>query len=79
VAKPMRTVSFKLPESLDDQLTELARARRSSRSAIVRGALESVAKAKRRSVTAAAGNLVGSVDGPPDLAGDPKHMAGYGK
>jgi predicted transcriptional regulator len=75
----MRTVSFKLPESLDDELTELARARRSSRSAIVREALQSFAKARRRSVTAEAGGLVGSVDGPPDLASDPKHMAGYGK
>jgi predicted transcriptional regulator len=75
----MRTVSFKLPESLDDELTELARARRSSRSAIVREALQSVAKAGRRSVTAEAGSLVGCVDGPPDLASDPKHMAGYGR
>jgi predicted transcriptional regulator len=75
----MRTVSFKLPESLDDALTDLAKARRSSRSAIVREALESVAKAKRRSVTALAGSLVGSLEGPPDLASDAKHMAGYGK
>jgi predicted transcriptional regulator len=75
----MRTVSFKLPENLDDELTELARARRSSRSAIVREALQSVAMAKRRSVTAAAGTLVGSVDGPPDLASDRKHMTEYGK
>jgi Arc/MetJ-type ribon-helix-helix transcriptional regulator len=79
MANPMRTVSFKLPESLDDELTELARARRTSRSAIVREALQSVAKARRRSVTAEAGSLVGSVDGPPDLASNPEHMAGYGK
>lgn len=75
----MRTVSFKLPESLDDALTDMARTRRSSRSAIVREALESVAKAKRRSVTALAGDLVGSVEGPSDLASDPKHLSGYGK
>jgi Ribbon-helix-helix protein, copG family len=79
VANPMRTVSFELPESLDDALTDLAKARRSSRSAVVREALESLAKAKRRSVTALAGNLVGSLDGPSDLATDPKHMSGYGK
>lgn len=79
MANPMRTVSFKLPESLDDALTDMARTRRSSRSAIVREALESVAKAKRRSVTALAGDLVGSVEGPSDLASDPKHLSGYGK
>lgn len=79
MSNPMRTVSFKLPESLDDALTDIARARKSSRSAIVREALESVAKAKRRSVTALAGSLVGSLDGPSDLATNSKHMSGYGK
>jgi Arc/MetJ-type ribon-helix-helix transcriptional regulator len=76
---PMRTVSFKLPEYLDDALNELARSRGSSRSALVREALESLAKGKRRSVTSLAGNLVGSVEGPTDLATNRKHMTGYGK
>jgi metal-responsive CopG/Arc/MetJ family transcriptional regulator len=76
---PMRTVSFKLPEELDDALNELARSRGASRSALVREALESFAKGKRRSVTSVAGNLVGSVEGPTDLASDRKHMSGYGK
>lgn len=75
----MRTVSFKLPEDLDDALNDLARTRRSSRSAVVREALESLAKGKRRSVTALAGDLVGSVEGPSDLATNRKHMSGYGK
>lgn len=75
----MRTVSFKLPEELDDALNELARSRGASRSALVREALESLAKGKRRSVTSVAGNLVGSVEGPTDLASDRKHMSGYGK
>jgi metal-responsive CopG/Arc/MetJ family transcriptional regulator len=76
---PMRTVSFKLPEDLDDALDELARSRGASRSAIVREALESLAKGKRRSVTTLAGDLVGSVDGPSDLATHRKHMAQYAK
>lgn len=79
MAAPMRTVSFKLPEDLDDALNELARTRRSSRSALVREALESLAKGKRRSVTALAGDLVGSVEGPSDLATNRKHMSGYGR
>ncbi len=79
MANPMRTVSFKLPETLDDALSDLARTRGSSRSALVREALESLAKDKRRSVTALASDLVGSVEGPADLATNRKHMAGYGK
>lgn len=76
---PMRTVSFKLPEDLNDALNELARSRGSSRSAVVREALEFLAKGKRRSVTSLAGNLVGSVEGPTDLATHRKHMSEYGR
>lgn len=79
MANPMRTVSFKLTERLDDALSDLARRRKSSRSAIVREALETMATSKRRSVTAVVDELVGSVDGPVNLSTNPKHMAGYGK
>ena len=79
MAAPMRTVSFKLPGDLDDALSELARTRGASRSAVVREALEALAKGKRRSVTSLAGDLVGSVDGPDDLATNRKHMSGYGR
>ncbi|HTM44651.1 MAG TPA: ribbon-helix-helix domain-containing protein [Polyangiaceae bacterium] len=76
----MRTVSFKLPESLDDQLNQMARIRKASRSALVREALEGLAKGKRRSVTALAGDLFGCVqEGPSDLSTNPKRMSGYGK
>jgi predicted transcriptional regulator len=75
----MRTVSFKLTEELDDALSQLARQRRSSRSALVREAIESLAKGKRRSITALADDLVGCVEGPSDLATNRKHMTGYGK
>jgi predicted transcriptional regulator len=79
VANPMRTVSFKLPERLDDALSELARRRNSSRSALVREALEALAKGKRRSVTALADEVAPGVEGPADLSSNKKHMAGYGK
>jgi len=75
----MRTVSFKLPEDLDDALTELARRRNSSRSSLLREAVEALAKGPRRSVTSLARDLIGSVQGPRDLASNAKHMAGYGK
>ena len=75
----MRTVSFKIPEDLDNALSELARSRGSSRSALLREALGSLAKGKRRSVTSLAGKLVGSVEGPADLATNRKHLSGYGR
>jgi predicted transcriptional regulator len=79
MGNPMRTVSFKLSEGLDDALSELARQRRSSRSALAREALEALVKGKRRSVTAAVDELVKPLEGPTDLSTNPKHMAGYGR
>jgi predicted transcriptional regulator len=75
----MRTVSFKFSPRLDEMLNELARRRKSSRSALVREALEALARGRRRSVTAAAGDAVGSLRGPADLSTNRRHMAGYGK
>jgi hypothetical protein len=76
----MRTVSFKLPVTLDNQLTRLAKARKLSRSALMREAVESLTKGKRQSVNELAGDLVGCVTGGPrDLATNPKYMAGFGK
>lgn len=79
MANPMRTVSFKLPEQLDDALSDLARRRNSSRSALVREALEALAAGERRSVTTIVDELVGPLDGPVDLSTNPRHMSGYGK
>ena len=75
----MRISSFKLPEELDRALNELAQTRGTTRSAIVREALESMIKGRRRSVTSLAGGLVGSVDGPGDLSTNRKHMRRYGR
>ena len=72
-------VSIKLPEELDHALSEIARRRNASRSAILREALESFARGSKRSVTAAAGELVGSLRGPRDLSSNPKHLSGYGE
>jgi len=79
MANPMRTVSFKLPEQLDNELTALAKQRRSSRSALVREALQTLSASRRRSVTAAVDQLIGTVDGPQDLSTNLRHTRGYGK
>ena len=75
----MRVVSIKLPEALDQELDEIARRRNASRSAVLREALESFARSTKRSVTAAAGDLVGSLRGPRDLSTHAKHLSGYGE
>ncbi len=79
MADPMRTVSFKLPKSLDEALSDMAQRRNSSRSAIVREALAGLAAGGRRSVTAMVDDLVGAMEGPADLSTNPKHLSGYGK
>ena len=76
--RKMRVTSVKLPEELDEQLSELAAKRHVSRSAIVREALEHYARLAATSVVDAAGDLVGAAEGPHDLATNPKHMKGYG-
>jgi Arc/MetJ-type ribon-helix-helix transcriptional regulator len=75
----MKTVSFKLPPDLDNRLSELARRRRTSRSAVVREALEALSAKPKLSVTELAGDLVGCISGPSDLATNPKYLADFGK
>ena len=75
----MRAVSIKLPEDLDRRLTELARRRRTTRSALLREALEAYEKQPIQSVTSAAADLVGSLMGPHDMSISPEHMTGYGR
>jgi predicted transcriptional regulator len=75
----MRPLSIKLPPHLEQLLDKLARERNLTRSAVVREALEAYATRSRASVTAAAGDLVGSLTGPADLSTSPKHLAGFGE
>jgi predicted transcriptional regulator len=75
----MRVVSIKLPEALDERLSEVARSRNASRSAILREALEAFAQSSNPSVAELARDLAGSLTGPRDLSSHSKHMEGYGK
>ena len=80
----MHTISFKLPEALLAQLEGEARARRVTKSQLVRESLE---KALDKQAPAGAGScydlardLAGVVKGlPKDLATDPRHMEGFGR
>ncbi len=75
----MRTISLKLPEILDRKLTRLATRRRTTRSAVLRAALEAYAEREGRSPEGFAPDLAGSLQGPKDLSSSPRHMAGYGR
>jgi len=79
----MRTVSLKLPDSLDERLAAVAAEQGASKSAVVREALETYLRKGKavqpRSCLALAGNLVGCVAGPPDLSFHTKHLNGFGR
>jgi metal-responsive CopG/Arc/MetJ family transcriptional regulator len=78
----MRTVSLKLPESLDERLEAVAAEQGTGKSAVVREALEAYLRQGRRaqpqSCLGLASDLVGCVEGSPDLSYHVKHMKGFG-
>ena len=81
----MNTLSIKLPESLLQRLDQECRARRLSKSAVVRAALErELEQAKSSRATYCydlAHDLAGSVRKklPKDLATNPKYMKSFGR
>lgn len=79
----MRTISVKLPERLIAQLTRQAKARRVTKSCIVRDSLEKefhqVRSEEEASCFDLACDLAGSIKGlPKDLAVNPRYMDGFG-
>ena len=80
----MQTISLKLPEDLLVELEREAKARRVTKSVLVRESLETALRRPPHGRTAScydlARDLAGSVKGlPRDLAHNPKHMDGFGK
>ena len=79
----MKTVSFKLPELLIEQITSLASKSGESRSSLVRKAIESLVHEThaqdRTSCLDLARDLAGAVAGPDDLSHNAAHMTGYGR
>ena len=79
----MKNVSLKLPDHLNARLERLAKERAAGKSDIIREALEAYLangiKGPRVSCLDLAGDLVGCVEGPPDLATNPKYMRGFGQ
>jgi ribbon-helix-helix CopG family protein len=80
----MKSISATLPNELDAKLTSTARQRRSTKSAIVRAALEQYlardTEPPPESVAALAKDLIGCVSGgPPDLSYNKKYLEGLGQ
>lgn len=77
----MDPISIKLSKQLQELLDTLAKQRGLTRSAVVREALQAYAAESGAGSTAAAaaGDLVGSLDGPRDLSTSAKHMRGFGE
>ena len=80
----MKTLTVRLPEPLVAQIEAESRARRLSKSDVVRERLSAPARRRRRSSALdAIADLIGSVDGlPADLSARKKHYlkaAGYGR
>jgi hypothetical protein len=80
----MQTISLKLPDDLLAQLNCEAKARRVTKSRLVRESLEEALhkgpSAKGSSCYDLARDLAGTVKGlPKDLADNPKYMDGFGR
>lgn len=79
----MKTVSFKLPELLIEQISSLASKSGESRSSLVRKAIESlVQKTNAQDQTSCldlARDLAGALAGPDDLSHNEAHLTGYGR
>lgn len=79
----MTVVSCKLPKKLATKLDRVAREERRSKQELLREAIELRLKS-RPSVRAVSAyelvkHLVGTLEGPSDLATNPEHMKGFGE
>jgi predicted transcriptional regulator len=80
----MSTISLKLPDKLLNLLEKESRARRTTKSSLIRESLEKTLTRRASGRTAScydlAQDLAGSLKGlPRDLAINPKHMQGFGR
>jgi predicted transcriptional regulator len=79
----MKTVSLKMPEELDMELSEAARRTGRSKSFLVRMALSEFlprrSRSSRRSFLARAADLAGCIAAAPDLSTNKRRLRGYGR
>ena len=77
----MKTISLKLPDGVAARLEACARATGKTKSALTREALTSVleGEAELGSCVDLVRDLIGSAEGPRDLASGRKHLRRYGQ
>lgn len=79
----MKSVSLKLPDAVAAQLEALAKRRGASKSEVIRDALAVYLSSNQPNLPGSflelAKDLVGIVDGPPDLSTNPQYMEGFGR
>lgn len=79
----MKTLSVKLPNGLDAKLTAAARRRKTTKSALVRKALEDVLRESGKANAGSALDLIhdlsGCVTGPADLSVNKTHLKTFGR
>ncbi len=79
----MRSVSMKMPSHLAREVSEAARRRGISRSALIREALEAFLRREKAapsvSALSRAVDIVGAFSGPEDLSVNPDHMRDFGR
>ena len=79
----MKLLSLKVPDTLDHRLAHAAARRKSSKSEVVRDALEAFLAEfggeRAGSALTLAKDLAGSVSGPVDLSVNPSHLKQFGR
>ena len=80
----MHTLTVKLPDALEHRLVSAAKKQHTTRSDLVRRAIENyvdndLASEDRPTAFDLLHDFIGSVDGPEDLATDKRHLEGYGR
>jgi hypothetical protein len=79
----VKTVSLKMPEAMDSELTELARRTGRSKSLVVRMALSeflpSRGRSRKGSFLARSADLAGCVSAAPDLSTNKRRLERYGR
>lgn len=79
----MKTISVKLPDHLNDQLTRLAAARHKAKSQLIRKALEEGlarwTEAEEGLTQSPTEKYAGLFEGPVDLSENRSHLGGFGE
>ncbi len=75
----LTAMTIKLPASLSAKVARLAKKRRTSRSEIVREALQAYAQNERPSFTESASGFCGTAKGPGDLSTNPRYLDDLGR